>query len=64
MDRVHILYNSLDNSDRTNFSVSLKNPDLEIFADQNLISQVLINLLKNASKLMKIIMMEDKNCCN
>jgi nitrogen fixation/metabolism regulation signal transduction histidine kinase len=48
MDRVHILYNSLDNSDRTNFSVSLKNPDLEIFADQNLISQVLINLLKNA----------------
>ena len=28
--------------------MSLTNPDLEIFADQNLISQVLINLLKNA----------------
>ena len=46
--RVHILYNSLDNSDKTKFSVSLKKTDLEIFADQNLISQVLINLLKNA----------------
>ena len=48
MSRVHILYNSLDNSDKTKFSVSLKKTDLEIFADQNLISQVLINLLKNA----------------
>ena len=28
--------------------VSVKNPDLEIFADQNLISMVLLNLLKNA----------------
>jgi signal transduction histidine kinase len=26
----------------------LKDPDLEIFADENLVSQVLINLLKNA----------------
>lgn len=48
MHRVQILYNSLDNSDKTDLSVSLVNPDLEIFADQNLISQVLINLLKNA----------------
>jgi len=48
MGRVHILYNPLDNSDRTKFSVSLKKHDLEIFADQNLISQVLINILKNA----------------
>ena len=29
-------------------SFSLKDPDLEIYADQNLISQVLINLIKNA----------------
>src|SRR5664280_2037968 len=48
MNRVQILYNSLEKSDKTNLSVSLTNPDLEIFADQNLISQVLINLLKNA----------------
>ena len=48
MSRVQILYNSLENSDIIDLSVSLKNPDLEIFADQNLISQVLINLLKNA----------------
>ncbi len=48
MSRVQILYNSLDRSDRIKLSVSVKNPDLEIFADQNLISQVLINLVKNA----------------
>jgi len=48
MSRVQILYNSLDQSERMKLSVSVKNPDLEIFADQNLISQVLINLVKNA----------------
>jgi nitrogen fixation/metabolism regulation signal transduction histidine kinase len=48
MHRVQILYNSLDKSDNIDLSVLLANPDLEIFADQNLISQVLINLLKNA----------------
>jgi two-component system, NtrC family, nitrogen regulation sensor histidine kinase NtrY len=48
MSRVQVLYNSLENSDRTDLSVSMSDPDLEIYADQNLISQVLINLLKNA----------------
>jgi len=48
MSRVQILYNSLEKSERTDLTVSLKNPELEIFADQNLISQVLINLVKNA----------------
>jgi len=48
MIRVQILYNSLEKSHQIDLSVSLKKPDLEIFADQNLISQVLINLLKNA----------------
>jgi two-component system nitrogen regulation sensor histidine kinase NtrY len=48
MSRVQVLYNSLEKSDKIALTVSLVNPDLEIFADQNLISQVLINLLKNA----------------
>jgi two-component system, NtrC family, nitrogen regulation sensor histidine kinase NtrY len=48
LNRVQILYNSLEKSESINLLVSMKNPDLEIFADQNLISQVLINLLKNA----------------
>jgi len=48
MSRVQILYSSLDKSDRIDLSYSLKEPDLEIYADQNLISQVLINLVKNA----------------
>jgi PAS domain S-box-containing protein len=48
MGRVQILYNSLEKSERSKLVVSVANPELEIFADQNLISQVLINLLKNA----------------
>jgi two-component system, NtrC family, nitrogen regulation sensor histidine kinase NtrY len=48
MTRVQILYGSLKMSDRINLTFTLKYPDLEIFADQNLISQVLINLVKNA----------------
>jgi two-component system, NtrC family, nitrogen regulation sensor histidine kinase NtrY len=48
ISRVQILYSSLDKSDSVSLSFSLKDPELEIFADQNLISQVLINLVKNA----------------
>ena len=48
LSRAQVLYNSLENSGKVDLSVSLSNPDLQIFADQNLISQVLINLLKNA----------------
>jgi len=48
MRRVQVLYNSLEMSGSSDLSISLANPELEIFADQNLISQVLINLLKNA----------------
>jgi len=48
ISRVLILYNSIEKSDGIDLSVSLNNPDMEIFADQNLISQVLINLVKNA----------------
>jgi len=48
LNRVQILYSSLDKSDKINLTVSLTDQRLEIFADQNLISQVLINLLKNA----------------
>jgi len=48
IDRAKILYNSLEKSDKIDLSFSLSEPGLEIFADKNLISQVLINLLKNA----------------
>jgi len=47
-NRLRILFNSQWNSNNIELSFSLKEPDLEIFADQNLISQVLINLVKNA----------------
>ena len=38
----------LKTAEKSDLSVTLAYPDLEVFADQNLISQVLINLLKNA----------------
>ena len=48
LKRVQILYKSLDRSDKIELTYTIKDPDLEIFADENLISQVLLNLLKNA----------------
>ncbi len=46
--RVQVLYDSLEKNKNVEFFVSIINADQEIFADQNLISQVMINLLKNA----------------
>jgi two-component system, NtrC family, nitrogen regulation sensor histidine kinase NtrY len=48
INRMLVLYNTLDNNWKTELNVSLKDNDLKIYADQNLISQVLINLVKNA----------------
>ncbi len=48
VSRIQILYSSLDNSDKVSLSVSYQDTEQEIFADQNLISQVLLNLVKNA----------------
>ncbi len=48
MNRVQVLYRSLEESERINLSFSVKDPELEIYADQNMISQVMINLIKNA----------------
>jgi two-component system, NtrC family, nitrogen regulation sensor histidine kinase NtrY len=48
ISRVEVLYNSFDNSSKTELKISVKDQELEVFADQNLISQVLINLVKNA----------------
>jgi nitrogen fixation/metabolism regulation signal transduction histidine kinase len=46
--RVKVLSNSLENSNNAKISFQTGNSDFEILADQNLISQVLINLIKNA----------------
>jgi len=48
--RVQILFNSLEKKNRMDVSYMLNPPDLEFFADEDLISQVLINLLKNAAE--------------
>ncbi len=48
LDRVNMLYGSLENNDRARLFIELKNSKAELYADKNLISQVLLNLLKNA----------------
>lgn len=47
-ERLGVLFNSMMKSDNISLEFSIADPFLEISADQNLISQVLINLLKNA----------------
>lgn len=48
LKRIQILFKSLEQKDGIELTVMLKDTDLEIFADENMVSQVLINLLKNA----------------
>ncbi len=48
LEHVKILSSSLENEGRTEVNFFLREYDLEIFADQSLICQVLINLIKNA----------------
>jgi len=48
MNRVQVLYNSIEEKGTIKLSFSVEDPELEIFADQNMISQVLINLVRNA----------------
>jgi two-component system nitrogen regulation sensor histidine kinase NtrY len=48
INRLAVLYNTLDNSHKAELKVEVKDNDMYLFADQNLISQVLINLVKNA----------------
>ena len=47
-NRIKILYASLEHSKRLELSVKLKSPEMELLADENLVAQVLVNLLKNS----------------
>jgi len=47
-NRLKVLHASQKTDDGIGISFSIIDPDLEVFADENLISQVLINLIKNA----------------
>lgn len=47
-DRIKILYASLERIDNVELTFKLKSPEMELLADENLIAQVLVNLLKNA----------------
>jgi two-component system nitrogen regulation sensor histidine kinase NtrY len=48
LGRIKVLYQSLANSEKVELSVSVSPADLELFADEGQVSQVLINLIKNA----------------
>ncbi|HZL11655.1 MAG TPA: ATP-binding protein [Prolixibacteraceae bacterium] len=47
-NRIKVLYFSLDNSNHIKLTVTINPSEMKIFADENLISQVLLNLVKNA----------------
>lgn len=46
--RIKVLYSSLENSEKVKLTVTVNPPEMELVADENQISQVLINLAKNA----------------
>ena len=48
ISRIKVLYTSLENNEIIKLAVTVNPPEMELFADENLISQVLINLTKNA----------------
>ena len=48
ISRIKVLYTSLENSEIIKLTVTVNPKEMELFADENLISQVLINLTKNA----------------
>ncbi|MBW8332112.1 MAG: PAS domain-containing protein [Prolixibacteraceae bacterium] len=48
VNRIKVLYASLENSEKVKLIVSVNPPGMELLADENQISQVLINLAKNA----------------
>lgn len=48
VNRIKVLYSSLENSEKVKLIVTVNPPEMELLADENQISQVLINLAKNA----------------
>jgi nitrogen fixation/metabolism regulation signal transduction histidine kinase len=48
ISRIKVLYTSLENSEKINLTVTVNPEEMELLADENLISLVLINLTKNA----------------
>ena len=48
INRIKVLYSSLENSEKVILTTLVNPPEMEILADENLVSQVLLNLLKNA----------------
>jgi len=48
INRIKVLYFSLEYSENVKLNAKVDPPDMELFADENLISQVLLNLVKNA----------------
>jgi len=48
INRIKILYSSLENSNKVKLTIGTTPSELEFFADENQITQVLINLAKNA----------------
>lgn len=48
LERLKVIFNSFENSENAKIHISVRPAYLEIFADENQLSQLLINLVKNA----------------
>lgn len=48
INRIKVLYSSFENNEKAKLSVTITPENLELFADEDLIAQVLLNLVKNA----------------
>jgi two-component system, NtrC family, nitrogen regulation sensor histidine kinase NtrY len=48
LERINVLFSSMSPEKKINITITQKDPELQLYADQNMISQVLVNLLKNA----------------
>jgi len=52
LERIKVLFYSLENSQKIKLKFTIEPIGLDVFADENLISQVLLNLMKNALEAM------------
>ncbi len=47
-EKIHLIFNALGNTGNIVFNIHYKPDDMEMYADESMISQVVVNILKNA----------------
>ena len=55
VNRIKVLYFSFENNEKAKLSVEINPENLEIYADEDLVAQVLLNLVKNALEAVSVL---------